>query len=43
MGSSAFSPQVEGEINYPDDYTPCGVLGGHAYSIIDVFEVEVVE
>jgi hypothetical protein len=41
MGCSAFSASTEGEICYPDDDTPCGVLGGHAYSIIDVIEVKV--
>ena len=41
MGCSAFSASTEGEICYPDDDTPCGVLGGHAYSIIDVIEVMV--
>jgi hypothetical protein len=41
MGCSAFSATTEGEICYPDDDTPCGVLGGHAYSIIDVIEVMV--
>lgn len=41
MGCSAFSATTEGEICYPDDDTPCGVLGGHAYSIIDVIEIMV--
>ena len=41
MGCSAFSATNEGEICYPDDDTPCGVLGGHAYSIIDVIEIMV--
>ena len=40
MGCSAFSATTEGEICYPSNDTPCGVLGGHAYSIIDVFSIE---
>ena len=41
MGCSAFSATTEGEICYPDEDTPSGVLGGHAYSIIDVIEIMV--
>ena len=39
MGCSALG-QTEGEI--PLDDVPCGVLAGHAYSVIDVIEIEVV-
>ncbi len=38
MGCSAFGT-TEGEICYPDEDTPCGVLGNHAYSIIDVISI----
>jgi hypothetical protein len=39
MGCSAFSATTEKEVCYPNPDTPCGVLGGHAYSIIDVFKI----
>ena len=39
MGCSALG-LVEGEIPIGD--VPCGILAGHAYSIIDVIEIEVV-
>jgi hypothetical protein len=38
MGCSAFG-STEGEICYPDD-TPCGILGGHAYSVIDAIKIK---
>ena len=39
MGCSALG-STEGEISIDD--VPCGVLSGHAYSVIDVIEIEVV-
>ena len=39
MGCSAFG-STEGEILL-DGETPCGILGGHAYSIIDVILIDV--
>ena len=39
MGASALG-ETEGEIPYPEGI-PSGVLAGHAYSIIDVFEIDV--
>jgi hypothetical protein len=41
MGCSAFG-STEAEISYPED-VPCGIMGGHAYSIIDVLEVSIKE
>ena len=38
MGCSALG-STEGEIPLND--VPCGVLAGHAYSVIDVIEIEV--
>ena len=38
MGCSAFG-STEGEICYPED-TPCGILGGHAYSVIDAIKIK---
>ncbi len=38
MGCSALG-STEGEIIYPEDVAS-GVLSGHAYSIIDVFEIK---
>ena len=29
------------EVCYPDEDTPSGVLAGHAYSVIDVFTIEI--
>ena len=41
MGCSAYGGTTE-ELCYPiDGDVPCGVLAGHAYSIIDVFELNV--
>ena len=39
MGCSAFGG-TEHEICQPEN-VPCGILAGHAYSIIDVLEIEV--
>jgi len=40
MGASAFGPTGT-EAEWPrGSFQPCGVLQGHAYSIIDVFEIE---
>jgi len=39
MGCSALG-DTEGEIPYPEGI-PSGVLSGHAYAIIDAFEIEV--
>ena len=41
MGCSAFG-STEAEIGYPDD-VPCGIMGGHAYSITDVIEIMVIK
>jgi hypothetical protein len=38
MGCSALG-DTEGEVIYPQDVAS-GVLSGHAYSIIDVFEID---
>ena len=38
MGCSALGT-TEGEIIYPEDVAS-GVLSGHAYSVIDVFEIK---
>jgi len=38
MGCSALGT-TEGEVIYPEDVAS-GVLSGHAYSIIDVFEIK---
>ena len=39
MGCSALG-STEGEIAYPEG-VPSGVLSGHAYSVIDCFEIDV--
>ena len=39
MGCSAFGPTGQ-EALFPEG-VPCGVLEGHAYSIIDVFNIDV--
>jgi len=39
MGCSALGG-TEHEVCFPPDY-PCGILSGHAYSIIDVFSIDV--
>ena len=39
MGCSALG-STEGEVTYPEG-VPCGILSGHAYSIIDAMCIEV--
>jgi len=39
MGCSAMGGGTEHEVCYPED-VPCGILSGHAYSIIDAFCID---
>ncbi len=39
MGCSAFGGGTEMEMTIDD--VPCGILAGHAYSIIDAFDLDV--
>ncbi len=39
MGCSAFGEATEHEITMDD--VPCGILSGHAYSIIDAFDLDI--
>ena len=39
MGCSAMGAGTEHEVCYPPD-VPCGILAGHAYSVIDAFSID---
>ena len=39
MGCSAMGSGTEHEVCHPPD-VPCGILSGHAYSIIDAFSID---
>ena len=39
MGCSAMGSGTEHEVYHPED-VPCGILSGHAYSIIDAFSIK---